>query len=364
MSSRAIGWAFDQAPTGGTVSKLLLVALADFANHDDEAWPSVATIARRCQVGRSTVLAHLAKLEADGLITRRARFTERRQISSVYRLLCSAKATGPTEKAVYELEGSTSGTGNGVHDAEPSSVRPGPVGSTSGTQNQLLEPTTEPLTTARASATIEQPSTALAVRPLPALARGNKDSLVARLVTVLDEVNNGTRARISTEQRRKLQAGIIFAYWIAKYDHPRAMLDEKRERVLMRRLEENGENVGELLYALDGARRDRWVMGTAPGADHPNDGVDFILRDRGRVEQYAALAKGYRDGTPHPLAEKYAAVLREHETGGAQGAPAGSNGDGGTVVNAGVAPDPAGAPEGGTDDRRTEGHGDTPGGGQ
>lgn len=154
-------------------------------------------------------------------------------------------------------------------------------------------------------------------RALPAI-RGKRtgEAVMHRFVAVLDEVTAGTRTRLAKTQQRTLQAELVFAYWIRKFNHPRALLDKPREAVIMKRLEENGGDVSELLYALDGATRDDWVTGQHPKANHPNDGVDYILRNRERIEQYANVCKGYKQNAPHPTALKYGAAVIEAENGG------------------------------------------------
>jgi len=77
MSVAAVAWALQQ-PITDTTTKLLLVALADYADADNSCWPkqeTLAEIAGHCSV--DTVQRHLRKLEADGYVTR-----ERRHLSN------------------------------------------------------------------------------------------------------------------------------------------------------------------------------------------------------------------------------------------------------------------------------------------
>lgn len=66
MSFRATNWAFETSLAGDHKAKLILIALAN--NADDEkfqCWPSVNYLAKRCEMGRSTVyrcIIHLSKL--------------------------------------------------------------------------------------------------------------------------------------------------------------------------------------------------------------------------------------------------------------------------------------------------------------
>lgn len=62
-------WVWDNSPAEGT-ELLLLLALADHASDDGaDAWPSVATLARKCRVHPRTVQRLLRKLDAAGLIS-------------------------------------------------------------------------------------------------------------------------------------------------------------------------------------------------------------------------------------------------------------------------------------------------------
>lgn len=74
MSNRAITWAFDcDVEPGG--AKFVLVALADFADESHSCYPSQERLARMTAQSRTTVLRHLAALEAGGFIARARRQT-------------------------------------------------------------------------------------------------------------------------------------------------------------------------------------------------------------------------------------------------------------------------------------------------
>lgn len=150
------------------------------------------------------------------------------------------------------------------------------------------------------------------VRPLPAiLGKRNIESIRDRLIAVTEEIQAGTRKRLARDQIRKLQAETLFAYWQAKFNKPRAWLDDKRERIIVKRLEENKGDISELFFVLDGALKDDWVTGKATNANHPNDGIEYIFRDRARVEQFANLCRKYRDGETHGMAKRYGAILSD-----------------------------------------------------
>ncbi|WP_368936565.1 helix-turn-helix domain-containing protein [Proteus penneri] len=57
-----------QIKTGNPLRKLVLVKLADNANDQGEAWPSVAYIAEQCEISVRSVQNHITELEKMGLL--------------------------------------------------------------------------------------------------------------------------------------------------------------------------------------------------------------------------------------------------------------------------------------------------------
>ncbi|EGX20852.1 endodeoxyribonuclease RusA family protein [Escherichia coli STEC_S1191] len=51
----------------------IMARLADFSNDEGVCWPSIETIARQIGAGMSTVRTAIARLEAEGWLTRKAR---------------------------------------------------------------------------------------------------------------------------------------------------------------------------------------------------------------------------------------------------------------------------------------------------
>lgn len=68
MSFAALNWAWN-AETGSPGRKLVLIGLAQFANEENEAWPSQQTIAKRTEQSERTVREHLSWLEENGFIS-------------------------------------------------------------------------------------------------------------------------------------------------------------------------------------------------------------------------------------------------------------------------------------------------------
>lgn len=71
-------------------AKMVLIALADYANENGLCWPSHARIAEKASVSRRTAIRKLAELEAAGLILTKHRSVDGVQISNVYQLNLSA----------------------------------------------------------------------------------------------------------------------------------------------------------------------------------------------------------------------------------------------------------------------------------
>jgi hypothetical protein len=146
--------------------------------------------------------------------------------------------------------------------------------------------------------------------PLPAIS-GSKTMLAVRerLASVTTEIIDGTRRRLAIDQMRTLQAELIFAYWAAKMDHPKTILDDKRERLIVKRLSENDGDVSELMYAIDGALRDDWIMGRDPKSTKKYDGIETLFRDRAQIERLASNMKRYKANEIHPMVAKHLAAM-------------------------------------------------------
>jgi hypothetical protein len=130
---------------------------------------------------------------------------------------------------------------------------------------------------------------------------------VAVIIAGLQDVEVATARRQTKEAFRQMMVEIVFSYWAKRLGHERALLDGTRRQLLAKRFVENGDNLSELLYVVDGALRDDWTMGRDPKSRRAYDDVETIFRDRAQVERFAGTVPGYKQGTPHPMAEKYGA---------------------------------------------------------
>lgn len=119
----------------------------------------------------------------------------------------------------------------------------------------------------------------------------------------LQSVSDARTSRDSTEAIRRGQVEFIFAYWQRVMKHPNALLDRKRGKVIQSRLTENNGDAWELIFVIDGATKDPFLMGQRMDSTTKYDGIETLFRDRGQVERLAQL--GGFNGKPHPLAERY-----------------------------------------------------------
>jgi uncharacterized protein YdaU (DUF1376 family) len=115
----------------------------------------------------------------------------------------------------------------------------------------------------------------------------------------VEGVEAATQRRHTVEAALHLAVETAFAYWQARLGHPGAILDRKRASRIEARLRENGGDVSELLYAVDGALRDDWLMGRDAKSHRRYDGIETVFRDREQVERLVASVPG-RNGQ-HPF---------------------------------------------------------------
>lgn len=111
------------------------------------------------------------------------------------------------------------------------------------------------------------------------------------------------------ETKRKLdaQARLVFEYFRAAFGKRDSYLycEDHRKR-LVRRLTENGGDVSELFYAIDGAKKDDWIMGRAKGSKGYKT-IDTVLRDREQVNKFL---ENVEPNGQHPA---YREMLERHE---------------------------------------------------
>ena len=116
-----------------------------------------------------------------------------------------------------------------------------------------------------------------------------------------EAVREKTVIRKTKEAALELGASVVFTYWRDRMGkHPvRTKLDAKRERKIIDALRESGGDPTDLLYAIDGALNDEWLMGKAANSRKPYNDIPTILRDRSQIERLCDLAKNRQDRHPY-----------------------------------------------------------------
>jgi len=117
-----------------------------------------------------------------------------------------------------------------------------------------------------------------------------------------DSITDAANERANRQAEAASREELVFDYWRVQHGHPRSVLDQKRRARIRSRLRENAGDVSELLFAIDGARKDDFLMGRDERANRRYDGLETILRDRAQVERLAQLAG--TNGGPHPVVDE------------------------------------------------------------
>jgi hypothetical protein len=146
-------------------------------------------------------------------------------------------------------------------------------------------------------------SPGMALVPAPAAAHAverprprDVDAVKLAITREFEQLRDDVARREDARAVLRLKAEMVFAYWATAWSQTRALLDAKREQLILERLDENGGDVSELFYAIDGARGDEFVK-RREGA------LPVLLKDRGAVEEFARKRAAYRRGELHPRAK-------------------------------------------------------------
>lgn len=109
MSAKATFWAWGIELPAAT--KLVLLSLSNYANDQDEAWPSYETMSKSCGMDRRTVIRHCAKLEDMGLISIKKRKIKKDQnTSNIYKLLIQIEPQGVVSESHHLVSESHQGS--------------------------------------------------------------------------------------------------------------------------------------------------------------------------------------------------------------------------------------------------------------
>jgi hypothetical protein len=122
MSFQASRWAWLQSAPLSATQKLVLLALADYANEAHTCWPTLATLAEKTRLSRRAVINALARLVDLNLVTRVPRGPHR---TFLYILAVEDEATVPEKVHGIPFEGSeqhvqgAAGLSSKVHEMHP-----------------------------------------------------------------------------------------------------------------------------------------------------------------------------------------------------------------------------------------------------
>jgi hypothetical protein len=287
-------------------------------------WPSLKQLAEDTGFSHPTVIKALKRLETGGYVRvvrsrkpdgspapnryyvihddPRAHMAQPDRLTPTY---AGSQESLPTPEAVKESEqgdvlkelvgGSQAAHGEGVYNGTKA---PHGVGLSHNTKETNLEGEHRP-----AAGAAGGESRAVVVGTINgngrhAVAVRGREAVIERGRTAFAEVMALTQRHAAAADLREQMVTFAFAYWQAKHNHPDALQDTKREAVLRTRLKENHNDLSELLFAADGARKDRNLMGENERG-RKYDGIETIYRDRAQVERLATLG-GYKRGIIHP----------------------------------------------------------------
>ena len=105
MSAKATFWAWEISLPSPT--KLILLSLANYANDQDQAWPSYETLANSCGMDRRTIMRHCKKLEQYGYISIvKRRINKDQNASNIYQLNIERVVTESHQGSDRESQGS------------------------------------------------------------------------------------------------------------------------------------------------------------------------------------------------------------------------------------------------------------------
>ena len=102
MSVAALNWAFWDVGQMSMAPKLVLIALADYADDRHQCWPAYDTLASKTSMGRTSVYSAIKKLAEMGAIKVTNRYEEGKQASNLYTLNlawgCQPDTTGVSQR--------------------------------------------------------------------------------------------------------------------------------------------------------------------------------------------------------------------------------------------------------------------------
>jgi len=245
MSIECLAWTWRLNLKSG--AKLVLLALADHADHTGICWPGMTGIAKKCNMSRSTVITHINQLCKMELIEKKFRYDAKgHRSSNMYKL----KIGLSTELLRSDSDGVSPNLRRGV------------------VQNSDLNHHIEPSI----------------IHHKHKVSSGELSSLEKGELEILD-----SRSSVPVT-KKELQPDVqaIFDYWKEKLGHPRARLDSKRKGIIKRALQ-LGYSANDLKLAIEGCSCSPFHMGQN-GQSTRYDSIKLILRDCEQIDQFMSKA--------------------------------------------------------------------------
>ncbi|MGI7060365.1 conserved phage C-terminal domain-containing protein [Citrobacter amalonaticus] len=206
MSTKLTGYVWDAcAASGMKLSSVAIMArLADFSNDEGVCWPSIETIARQLGAGVSTVRTAIAKLEADGWLSRKARRQGNRNASNVYQL-----NVAKLQAAAFSHLSDSDPSKSDASKSDPSKFEASKSGKNSGFHPS--ESGGDPSVKSNTDPSDKKPSCPVAPQPDPEVAITDNAILV---LTHLNQVS-GSRYQKSKNSLENIRARLREGYSVA-----------------------------------------------------------------------------------------------------------------------------------------------------
>lgn len=225
---------WERAPyTAGSL--LVLLALADWANDEGVAWPSMERLAEKARVDKRSAQRIVRQLQRDGVLEIEeggGRARQHKFFIKMERVTNCHPLKGDTDVTVSEIKG-------GISDTERVTFQAERVTSDTETVTPMSP---DPL---------EEPSEEPSVKPPPPATR-------------------------------------VFERWKETFNHSKSVFDSKRLKAVNARLRD-GYSVDDLFAAIEGCARSPHHMGQNQRHEVYDD-IELICRDSAHVESFIAKA--------------------------------------------------------------------------
>lgn len=216
--------------------KLVLLALADYADESGKCWPSIKSLAKKCSMHQRNVIKHLNKLVTIGLVVKRYRHDKKGyRRSSFYNLNLDQNLGGDLPPRTTSLSGET--------------------------PRVLIEPS------------YKNNICKVSNETSPVAFKSDEESCTQESEPELKSSASETDPNVPA----------IFKYWQQVMNHPRAILDKPRESKIEQALK--NYSVDDLKQAIDGCSKTPHNMGQNE-RKHLYNGISLILRDAEHIERF------------------------------------------------------------------------------